>query len=327
MQTTNCRQACGYAAWCLARLDKSSNDVLVGYRKLIDTYHESFYFEKTAPLMLENAADAGERLQLAEGFYFDELGNAVDHATLWRMAKMAESAASSMTPRQYAARLLALAAKASAARSESDLGYYCFDNLERFLAAPLIGRRRCCGKSAMRCAIFLPMQIGRTARPQARLAKRNPPIQPMHSKSAVDYAPLIHPTHLSIRRAATAQYFCAMIAPLIKKLPCPLLQRDQSFGTNAINSPSAITRSIDKPGSLKQFEMLDNGGTRNRQAPSQFAGRHRYTRKPLKHDHANRVTEQGEQSQYRPKSRSVCVRLGHAKVSGQTDTFGKRVAS
>jgi hypothetical protein len=126
----------GYAAWCLARLDKSSNDVLVRYRKLIDTYHENFYFEKTVPLMLDNAGDASERLQLAEGFFFDELGNSAGHATFWRMAKMAVNAASSMTPRQYAARLLALAASTSAARSESDLGYYCFDNLERLLAEP-----------------------------------------------------------------------------------------------------------------------------------------------------------------------------------------------
>jgi hypothetical protein len=69
--------------------------------------------------------------------------------------------------------------------------------------------------------------------------------------------------------------------------------------------------------------MLDNGGTRNRQTASQFAGRHRYARKALKYDHANRVTEQGEQSQYRPKSRSVRMRFSHAEVSGQTNTFGK----
>src|ERR1051326_1654114 len=92
-----------------------------------------------------------------------------------------------------------------------------------------------------------------------------------------------------------------MIAPFIKKLPRPLVQRDQSFGTNAIDSLSAIRRSIHEPGSLQQLEMLDNGGTRNRQSASQFAGRHRYARKSLKYDHANRVTEQGEQSQYRSK--------------------------
>ena len=50
------------------------------------------------------------------------------------MADMAETAAISMTPGQYAARLLTLAAKASKARSPSELGYCCFDNFERFLA-------------------------------------------------------------------------------------------------------------------------------------------------------------------------------------------------
>ena len=126
----------GYAAWCLARLDRSSNDVLVRYYELIDTYHESFYFEETVPLMLDNTANATERLQLAEGFYFSELGNAGEHATFWRWAKMAESAGSSMTPKEYAARLLALAAKTEAERSETDLGYYCFDNLARGLTHP-----------------------------------------------------------------------------------------------------------------------------------------------------------------------------------------------
>ena len=126
----------GYAAWCLARLDKSSNDVLVRYYELIDTYHESFYFEETVPLMLDNTANAAERLQLAEGFYFSELGNAGEHATFWRWAKMAESAASSMTPKQYAARLLAVAARTEAERSPSDLGYYCFDNLACGLTDP-----------------------------------------------------------------------------------------------------------------------------------------------------------------------------------------------
>src|SRR5882724_5126914 len=92
---------------------------------------------------------------------------------------------------------------------------------------------------------------------------------------------------------------------------------------NAIDSLSAIRRSIHEPGSLQQLEMLDNGGTRNRQTASQFAGRHRHARESLKYDHAKRVTEQGEQSQYRPKSRSVRVRLSHAEVSGQANTFGK----
>jgi hypothetical protein len=126
----------GYAAWCLARLDQSSNDVLVRYRNLVDTYHENFYFENTVPLMLENAKDASDRLALAERFYFADLGNAVDYSTFWRMAKMAEDAAISMTPRQYAARLVALAAKTSMTRSPSDLGYYCFDNLARDLKDP-----------------------------------------------------------------------------------------------------------------------------------------------------------------------------------------------
>jgi hypothetical protein len=125
----------GYAAWCLARTDKSSNEVLLRYRRLIDTDHEHFYFEKTVPLMLDNAGNAGDRLRLAEGFYFSDLGNAIDHAAFWRMAKMAESA-SNMTPQQYAARLQALASETAAARSDSELGYYCFDNLERFLTDP-----------------------------------------------------------------------------------------------------------------------------------------------------------------------------------------------
>src|SRR5690242_19478013 len=86
--------------------------------------------------MLDSTADAAERLQLAEGFYFSELGNASEHASFWRWSKMAESAASSMTPKDYAARLLALAAKTSAARSETDLVYYCFDNLARGLENP-----------------------------------------------------------------------------------------------------------------------------------------------------------------------------------------------
>ncbi|MGY3195095.1 hypothetical protein ACVIWU_004461 [Bradyrhizobium sp. USDA 4509] len=126
----------GYAAWCLARLDKTSNDVLLRYYGLVDTDHENFFFEKIAPLMLENAGDASPRLELAEQFYFGDLGNAIDHAALWRMAKMAEHAASLMTAQQYAARLLARAAATSAARSKSEFGYYCFDNLARFLTDP-----------------------------------------------------------------------------------------------------------------------------------------------------------------------------------------------
>ncbi|MGX1108229.1 MULTISPECIES: hypothetical protein [Bradyrhizobium] len=103
---------------------------------MVDTDHENFFFEKIAPLMLENAGSASARLELAEGFYFGDLGNAIDHSGLWRMAKMAEHAASLMTAQQYAARLLARAAATSAARSKSEFGYYCFDNLARFLTDP-----------------------------------------------------------------------------------------------------------------------------------------------------------------------------------------------
>ena len=124
----------GYAAWCLASLDPSSNDVLVRYGKLVDTDHENFYFEKTVPLMLENAKDASDRLQLAEGLYFGDLGNAVDYSTFWRMAEMAESAAATMTPGQYACKNDGACSKdLSMTRSPSDLGYYCFDYLARDL--------------------------------------------------------------------------------------------------------------------------------------------------------------------------------------------------
>jgi hypothetical protein len=37
--------------------------------------------------------------------------------------------------------------------------------------------------------------------------------------------------------------------------------------------------------------MLDDGGTRNWQTLSQFAGRHGHTRKPLEDDHPNRMAE------------------------------------
>ncbi|MBR0870833.1 hypothetical protein JQ633_10730 [Bradyrhizobium tropiciagri] len=126
----------GYAAWCLAKLDTSSNEVLLRYYRLVDTDHENFYFAKIVPLMLHNTADASQRLQLAEGLYFGDLGNAIDHVALWRMAKMAETAASLMTPKQYAAHLMQLAAATSAARSRAEYGYYCFDNLARFLKEP-----------------------------------------------------------------------------------------------------------------------------------------------------------------------------------------------
>src|SRR5262249_51951806 len=93
--------------------------------------------------------------------------------------------------------------------------------------------------------------------------------------------------------ARTVQNLCTMIRRhrVIEMLSHPLVQREQPFGTNAIDSFSAAWRRIHEPRSLQQLEMLDYGGTRNRQTLSQFAGGHGRARKPLKDDHANRMTE------------------------------------
>jgi len=132
-----------------------------------------------------------------------------------------------------------------------------------------------------------------------------------------------------MRATSTQPTRCVSLATacLVEILPHPPIQRDQSFGTRAIDSLPPVRRSIHEPCGLQQLEMLDDGGARNRQALSQFAGRHGHTRKPLEDDHPNRMTEQREQPQNRSERRSVRVRPSHGEVSGQTDRFGKWMTS
>lgn len=120
----------GYAAWCLACLDSSSNDTLIRYGRLIDTHHENFYLLKIFPQMLENTPEPDARLALCEHFFFSDLGNFFDWHSFWSFTGMSDTAASRMSARDYAARLMALARQQEdSLRSQSEFGFRCFDVL------------------------------------------------------------------------------------------------------------------------------------------------------------------------------------------------------
>src|SRR5262249_38926417 len=110
-------------------------------------------------------------------------------------------------------------------------------------------------------------------------------------------------------------------------LKCPVIGKPphewrQSIRLDSIDPPAALKVRTDNPRRLHELQMLDNGGTRNRQRPLELPSGARHARNTLENNDPDRMPEQPEQAQDAPELSGVGKGLGHKnEVSRPANTF------
>ena len=87
----------------------------------------------------------------------------------------------------------------------------------------------------------------------------------------------------------------------------------EALGPNPVNAPARFRLCNDQPRSFQQLQMLHDRRARNRQLLRELARRARSASDALKNDHADRMSEQREQTQHLAQLRRFCVRSSHAR--------------
>jgi len=104
----------------------------------------------------------------------------------------------------------------------------------------------------------------------------------------------------------------------------PSLQRAEGGGLDAVEPPLSGCPGGDEAGRLHRLEMLDDGGARDGEAPSEVTGDHRLARQALEDDEPHRLAENPEEREDSAQRGAGGMRFRHAQVSAWTNTFGKR---
>ena len=102
----------------------------------------------------------------------------------------------------------------------------------------------------------------------------------------------------------------------------PLYEWCQAIGLDSIHPPAPLRTCTDNSRRLHELQVLDNGGTCNRQRPLELPSAARYACNALKNNDPDGMPEQPEQAQNAPKLRGVGMGLRHKnEVSRSANTF------
>jgi hypothetical protein len=107
----------------------------------------------------------------------------------------------------------------------------------------------------------------------------------------------------------------------------PAAEWREALGLHPIDALTAAGEGLQQVGRLEQLQMLHHRRARHGQGARQLARAHRRARKSLEDHHAQRVTEQYEQSQHFAQRGAASVRLGlvvicHASLTHLTGITG-----